>query len=271
MLNMIVTRLDGKTYDLGDIGITLREFRPESPSPRTITEQVEGLHGAVDTGTTYDVRRINCSFYLKAVDKHDFYLLRDEVFALFDSLHPFYITETYNPGKRWLVKVNEPYSIDQQRIYGFFDIVFVAFQPFAESIGTTGTPKTFSEDVWQFGNGLVAEDYTYTHNTNSFRIFNGGNVAVSPLQMPLRIVFKGPSKGLTISNATTKTVWSYDGSSSTGDRIVIDRVTSTKNEVSIFGSTNRKFITLSPGFNDIQVSGNTGGFEITFDFRFYYM
>lgn len=270
-MNTIITTLSGTVYDLEKIGITTREFNPSSPSPRNETEQVDGLHGLVDCGTTYDARIIKCSFYLKAADIPDYYLMRDEVFKLFDSRQPFYITESYNPGKRWLVKTNADYSIDQQWIYGMFDIDFIAFSPFAESIGTTLNLFTFDSDIWQIGEGLIDEVPTYTHKSTSFRIFNAGDETIDPRQFPLRIVYKGASNNLTITNSTTGDVWKYTGSSASGDTIILDRVRATKNNNSIFGVTNRKLVSIAPGWNNFKLSGTSGSFEITFDFRFYFL
>ncbi|MCY8347589.1 phage tail family protein [Bacillus haynesii] len=270
-MNTIITTLSGTVYDLEKLGITTREFNPSSPSPRHETEQINGLHGLVDCGTTYDARTIKCSFYLKAADVPDYYLMRDEVFKLFDSRQPFYITESYNPGKRWLVKTNAEYSINQQWIYGMFDVDLVAFSPFAESIGTTLDSFTFDSNLWQFSQGLIDETPTYVHRTTSFRIFNAGDVPINPRQFPLGITFRGASNNLTITNKTTGSVWKYNGTTSSGDTIRLDGVRSTKNSNSIFGATNRKLISINTGWNDFQIEGTSGSFEISFDFRFYYL
>ncbi|MEK3813147.1 phage tail family protein [Bacillus subtilis] len=270
-MNTIITTISGTVYDLEKIGITTREFNPSSPSPRNEAEQVTGVHGLVDCGTTYDARIIKCSFYLKAADVPDYYLMRDEVFKLFDSRQPFYITESYNPGKRWLVKTNAEYSIDQQWIYGMFDVDLVAFSPFAESIGTTLDSFTFDSNLWQIGGGMIDETPTYKHKTTAFEIFNAGTETITPRQFPLVIVYKGASNNLTITNKTTGDVWKYSGSTAAGDTIILNGVRATKNNVSIFGATNRKLLTIAPGWNDFKLSGTSESFEISFDFRFYYL
>ncbi|RVT57410.1 phage tail family protein [Niallia taxi] len=271
-MNMIVTKLDGKTYDLESMGITLREFNPESPSPRHVTEEIEGIHGLIDNGTTYAERKINCSFYLKAVDVEDYYLFRDEIFALFDSSQAFYVTESRNIGKRWLVKTDGTYSIDQERVYGMFDVTFVAFQPFAESRGTTLSPFSFDSDLWQIGEGLddgIPPQYRF--NTTTFRVYNAGNVVVSPVQMPMQITYLGESSTLQIKNRTTGDAWLYSGTSEPNDVIDLNRVQAKKNSVSIFAATNRKYITLAPGWNEFILLGTRGSFEIAFNFRYYYL
>ncbi|PEN34886.1 phage tail protein, partial [Bacillus wiedmannii] len=97
-----------------------------------------------------------------------------------DSRQPFYIIDKRNLGKQWLVKCESEYEIDQQRIYGFFDIKFISSSPFAESIGTTLTPLDIDLGLWQIGQGLTFEDPKYVHSTCTFRIYNAGNVPLNP-------------------------------------------------------------------------------------------
>jgi len=89
--------------------------------------------------------------------------------------------------------------------------------------------------------------------------------------LPLKITFTGASSNLTITNQTTGDMWQYTGTTQAGDTITLDGVRSLKNGASIFGQTNRKLITLKSGWNDFAITGATGAFEISFDFRFYYL
>ncbi|WP_332606875.1 phage tail family protein [Bacillus spizizenii] len=270
---MIVTKLNGVRYDLNSLGITLREFSPQSPSPVHSSVSIEGMHGEADVGTVYGPRIINCSFYVKARDSADFPLLRDEVFALFDSRQSFYITEQYNPEKRWLVKSNGDYSIDQKELYGFFDIDFISYFPFSESVGTTLNPFTTDAGVWQVGQGLQTDEYKYVHTTRKFSVYNAG-IEIDPRQLmptPLNITYKGSSKNLVITNETTGDTFKYYGTSSSSDSILLSGVQVKKNSASVFGQTNRKLVRLAPGWNQFSLSGIGEGFKISFDFRFYYL
>ncbi|EJS61959.1 hypothetical protein ICU_05127 [Bacillus cereus BAG2X1-1] len=270
-LGTIVQKLDGTVYELEEIGVFTRDFNPSSPSPRHTIDTVEGQHGAIDLGTDYEPRKINCSFYLKAVDMWDYVLLRDEVFFIFDSRQPFYIIDKRNPGKRWLVKCASSYDIDQQRMYGFFEIEFVSFNPFAESIGTTLSPFTFDSGLWQVNQGLIAEDVQYIHTTSSFRIYNAGQIEIDPRKTPLVIRVKGATNNLTITNRTTGDVFKLNIPTTANDTVELNRVRVLKNGNTVFTSTNRKVIKIAPGWNDFIVSGITGAFQIEFDFKFYYL
>ncbi|PEP89093.1 hypothetical protein CN585_28780 [Bacillus toyonensis] len=117
----------------------------------------------------------------------------------------------------------------------------------------------------------MIEGRKYLHNTTSFLIYNAGDTQVDPRHMPLRITFTGASENLKIKNKTTKEEWIYTGTTTDTDIIVIDQVRSTKNSLSIVRDTNKELITLNSGFNDFEITGATGAFSISFDFRFYYL
>lgn len=270
-MNTVIQRLNGAIYNLEDYGITTRDFAISSPSSRSASEVIEGRHGAVGLGLVYDVRKINASFYMKAVDYDDYALLRDEIFRVLRTDEPFYLTESRNPGKRWLVRIESPFIIDQQGLYGFFDVEFIADNPFAESIGTTLDPLTFDTELWQIGQGIIDDGLEYTHTTSSFRIYNIGDTTVNPRQHPLVITYTGESTNLKIKNVTTGEEWAYTGASVAGNTIKLDGIRSTKNGLSIFRDTNRKVITLAPGWNDFTITGASGSFTVSYDFRFYYL
>src|SRR5699024_7729376 len=115
---------------------------------------IEGRSGAVDYGADYGSRTISVPFYLHAYDMHDYPLLRDELFSLVATKESFYIRELRRPseftpcddgyddryvgGKRYLVRLSNVIDLDQQRTYGFGEMVFETTElPFAESIGTS--------------------------------------------------------------------------------------------------------------------------------------
>ncbi|MDT3494893.1 phage tail family protein [Bacillus toyonensis] len=273
-LGTTIQTLSGKKYVLEELGIMTRDFNPQSPSPVHNFETVENRNGTIDRGTFYGQRTIKCSFYFKAVDMWDYALLRDEVFRLFDSREAFYIIDQRNPCKRWLVKYSSPYNIEQNWKYGFFEIDFVTVKlPFSESIGTTMNDFTFDSELWQIGQGLVAEDIKYTHSTTTFRIYNAGDVAIDPKEIPLKITYTGAFNNLSIKNITTGDLWSYyKVATEPASQVMLDGVRSYRPGVgSIFKDTNWKLIKLNPGWNDFVLSGAAGNFKIEFDFRFYYL
>jgi phage-related protein len=267
---MIIEKLDGTIIETEEYGIKLLTHSISSPSPRVVTEEIEGRDGYIEIDTTYDGRKIRASFFMYAFDKYDYPLLRNEVFRIFATKELFYFHEP-NQKRRWLVRAS---GFDIERFSqrgGTFEIEFSSPSPYAESIGTTLDPFTFDAELWQIGQGLEAEDLNYVHTTSSFRIFNAGDITVDPRIYPLTIEYTGASTNLTITNQTTGDIWQYTGTTQAGDTIMLDGVRSLKNGLSIFGNTNRQLITIAPGWNDFTITGASGYFEITFIFRFYYI
>lgn len=249
-------------------------FLPPSPFYNTQYEKIDGSHGQIDLGGSFDARdniRTKIIFYTK--DIWDFYLFRDEIFKLFASQEPFYVITNRQPGKRWKVRVANTYEIEPQAFgqYGVFDIIFKSASPFCESVGTTLDDFTFDSGLWQIGQGLIAEDVQYKHKTNLFRIHNAGDIEIDPRKLPLVIRIRGATNGLTITNRTTGDVFKLNIPTAAGDTVELNRVRVFKNGNTVFTSTNRKVIRLAPGWNDFIVSGISGAFQIEFDFRFYYL
>lgn len=268
--NFRIQRLDGKVYNMKDVGVIVNRLVVESPSPIHYREKIEGADGFIDMGTEYDGRKIQADCTLIAVDLLDYALSRDEVFRIFDSRQPFYLLPDESQGKRILVKYDSPYSLSRVADIGEFALSFVSSSAYFESIGTTLDPKTFDAEVWQVGQGLMVDEAKYLHTTNTFSIYNAGDVTIDPRKYPLLIRYKGASTNLSIENTTTGDKWNYTKTTTANDVISLDGVRSLKNGVSVFGDTNRKLITIAPGWNDFVIQG-ASQFEIIFDFRFYYI
>jgi hypothetical protein len=270
-MEIAIQRLNGALYNLSDYGIKALDFQIDAPSPRVYSEIVEGRDGAIDLGAVYDLRQLRGSFFMSAADSVDFALLRNEIFRIFAGAEAFYLIDSREPGKRWKVRSNG-FSVEQlTATKGRFDVDFTAQIPYAESVGTTLNPMTFDAETWQIGQGLVAEDTAYQFTSSSFRVYNAGDIAVDPRMFPLVITFTGASTNLKITNATTGDVWQYTGTTTASDILKLDGKRSTKNGLSVFRNTNRGVIKIAQGWNDFMITGATGAFTVSYDFRFYYL
>lgn len=270
-MDLTIERLDGTQYLFSDYAINVKDFKISSPVAKTITDEIDGRSGYIDMGTTYEGRKMNGSFDMVAKDALDFPLLRNEIFKILDSREAFYLIDSREAGKRWLVKVDGGFTPEQIIAeLGKFDVSFISPSAYAESIGTTLDPKTFDAQVWQTGQGQTLDETMYTQTVTSFSIYNAADgVTIDPRIMPLLITFTGASTNLQIANTTTGETWQYTGSTVDGDTLKLDGVRSLKNDVSCFADTNHKLITLSPGWNDFTLTGPSGSFSISFSFRFY--
>lgn len=251
-MNTIIERLDNTVYDLEELNIYTRDFIVSSPDYIHTTERIDGADGVVDLGTTVGPRDITLVLYFDALEVDQYADKRDEVYSLLQSKEPFYVTDTRQPGKRWKVKLARPFAPDQQRMYGLFEVQLIAFSGYAESVGTTIQSYTFDhlQDL-----PVTYTDYENIYETK-FKIFNAGQM-IDPRNVNhfLRISYKGASENLRIENLTTGDVWQYQGTSNETDEIVLEGIRSTKNGLSIFRDTNKRLITLAPGWNEFEISG----------------
>lgn len=263
-IDVIMERLDGRRYSFKEHGIGVRDFIVSSPYYATTLETIDGRDGRVDLGTELGYRNVKMSLYFVADLFENYAFKRDEIFRILDSRQPFYLTESRNPHKRWKVKIDGNFSPEQFRILGLFEVNCISASPYSESLGSTLNP---SEHFQTRTSGPV--EYTFTRST--FSVWNDGDAAIDPRQRALKIEYKGTSSNLVIRNLTNGTEWRYNGTTNANDAILLDGVKSLKNGVSVFGQTNRKLITLEPGWNDFELLGTSEPFEISFDFVFLYI
>jgi hypothetical protein len=262
----------GNGIDLKQYGLKCLSFIPESLSPNFETDNIENVDRSIILGTTINPRKLYAKFLFQAADHVDYQLLRDDIFRLFNPKKDLYIIDLRQRGKRWKARnssVFKPEYITAST--GKFELEFLANEVYSESLGTTLDPLTFDAELWQIGQGLSDEDKTYIQTATSFSIFNAGDITLDPRKQPLVIKYKGTSNNLQIKNKTTGETWSYTGATASADTLEINGTRSLKNGASVFGDTNHQLITLAQGWNDFELTGTSGSFSISFDFRFYYV
>lgn len=253
---LIVERLNGERYELSEenIGLRLTDFTIDSPIVRTETESIPGFDGHIDLGTTYEGRTMRASFFVFSKDRLDYPAIRNNIFRIFNSKEFFYLIDDREPDKRWLVKYDSSYSINQLiATAGEFEIEFKSNSAYCESVGTT------------------LDEINYIHKSKEFMIYNAGDITVDPVKRELVIMYKGSSNKLKINNLSNGNRWTYSGNTTSNDTIRLDGVKSFKNSLSITRDTNFNVIELIPGWNEIKLEGTSGDFEIKFDFRYYYL
>lgn len=271
LADFIVQRMDSSApVRVSDWGIFVHTFQIDSPFASSETEDLPGRPGSLGMGATLRKRTMRAECTMVALDHYDYELLRNEIFKLFRPDKPFYIIRDAEPGKQWLINEMSVYTPVREQKKGRFTLEFTSYSPFAQSIGTTQDSFTFDSELWQIGQGLLIDDLVYKFSTSSFQVYNAGDETVNPRDMDLIIEYKGASTNLSIKNETTGDEWKYTGISNSGDTIKLDGIRTTKNNLSIVRNTNKKLISLAPGWNDFILTGTSGSFEITFDFRFHY-
>lgn len=240
-------------------------------------QQIDGVPGVVDYGFNYKGREVKMNFMTEHYhDTFDHRLQRDEVYNLFDSYPFLYVSDDTVPSR--VLKITIDGSFTPER-YGYWYSTFevdarITGLPFRQTKYTTQEIEKdgFNAIVEKYGmaDGINVDYPKYRFNTNTFTVWNGGNVTVDPRNMQLDIrVWNSTSSGNAIIENLT-----------TGDKFVMYRE-HTKSFINLFGTkillgntnwlreSNRKFISLAPGENKIKIS-NTIFTDVTFDFPFYY-
>lgn len=235
--------------------------------------EFSGTNGKRLSNSAFDAFPITLSFDIRSREQSmfDLVLQKTELRELFTREPEFYLIYSKEPGKKYRVVYD---SIDDERkgaIYTRYTVNLGAIRGYSESIATTLTDFNLEEE-WQFSQGLVAEDYKYTHQTSHFIIYNAGSFEIDPREHYLRIALEGESEGnVTIFNKTTGDRFIYYPSLSTnlGQTLVLDGVIPKLNGVSCGINTNHGLINLIEGVNEIEVQ-NITRVKSSWDFRFLY-
>ena len=147
--------------------------------------------------------------------------------------------------------------------------------PFAESIGTTAlideNGVSVNDALWGYGMGIISNDESqqYTHTSGTFRIYNAGNMLVHPFQQDLRIEISGVTgKNFEMRNVTTGDVFKVMNELKSSDVVNLDGPEIKINGLQALRKTNRKYISLAPGWNEFRLNRTA---KTKFDFRYYYV
>ena len=111
------------------------------------------------------------------------------------------------------------------------------------------------------------------YDKKRFRVYNSG-VAIHPFEQELKITIKNVSSkksetiGFELRNYETQERFIINRELKPSDVIVIDGPVIKINGLNSLRDTNKQFISLVPGWNDIYASGDA---DVSFDFPFYYL
>lgn len=269
---MIIETLDGKVLDIANYSLKRLFHYIPSITIGHSTESVDGRDGLLYLETSFETRIITVEFLYESYDIFDYYLLRDEINALFTRKESFYITFKNEPYKRYLVRLNQSFDIAPNQYMNSFNVEFVCVNIFAESTSKTTALKDWDSNskAW---NGQITwdDDLKYSFNTTAFTVKNLGNVDIDPRQSELAITLKGLfSSSVTIINQTTGDTYVYNGTMGANDTLVLKGIQSFKNGTSVFKNTNKKLIKLRAGDNNFVIQGGSVT-SIDFGFRYLYL
>lgn len=260
------------------VGVKPLDFLVSSITKERISENVNGIPGSINYGFDYKEREITLSFWLKySHNIYDYKLMRSELYEMLDTGEYLYIADDRLPSRILKVAIDDSYLPELVNGSRFSNLELkgtVIGLPFWRTIYTTQDieKKGYSALVEKFGmaDGVHLDYLTYTPKTNTFSIWNGGNVTIDPrhFDLSIRLLYATAKGNVTIENLTT------------GEKFIFYRQFE-NTHLNIFGSqvllgntnwlreSNRKFISLVPGENKIKIS-NVEHQGVSFDFPFYF-
>lgn len=261
------------------VGVLPLDFLVSAIEKERYVENIKGIPGPIDYGFDYKDREVTLNFWLRHFHgEHDQKLLKSELYAMLDSQPYFYVSDDRLPTRVLKLAVDEPYLPDRINGSNISTLEFkcqIIGLPFWRTKYTTQDVETkgFEAIAEQFGlaDGLNIDYPKYTFTENKFTVWNGGNVTLDPRNMPLKIKIKHllTDGNFKLTNKTTGETFEYYAPR-TGNTVDLDGVQAFVGyQLNRLRQTNRKYISIVPGINEIEYSGGTMD-DIQFDFPFYF-
>lgn len=247
------------TTDLTDIdGLMYLDFKEEDVESRINLQEISGVDGGLLSPISFAPFNLILRFVYSGVDVTDYHLLKKQLRSMLYSRTPFYIVHSDMPGMKYAVITDSTAVEDLYGRNGEFEITFTVYKGYSESLYETNQYDKTS-DKWQFGNGLlVNDDIKYKHNTTSFKIFNGSSDTIAPFPHRHKLIIKlnvNAPNGFKLHNRTTGDVFEYKKAITKSKQIIINGIYPTIDGKRVGIDTNHEWLTLVPGYNDIEIIG----------------
>ena len=260
------------------VGVTPLDILVSSIERERYEENIKGIPGPIDYGFDFKEREITLKFQMEHYhDTFDFRLQRDELYNIFSSHNHLYVSDNLVPTRVIKLQVDGQFTPER---YGYW------YSTLEVTGKTTGLPfwrtkwKTqelelegynADSDKFGFADNINLDYPNYTFTTNSFYVWNGGNVTIDPRNMDLKIrLYQLKTDGnFKLTNHTTGETFEYRAPR-TGNTVDMDGVQAFVGmQANRLRETNRKYISLAPGLNKISYTGGEM-INIQFDFPFYF-
>lgn len=247
-----------------------------SISKKRETEEISGRPGVMNYGFNYESRPVDISLWAEAYDMTDYRLIRNDIYAFFDSHDEFYIAETRVPSRVLKVTIDESYTPERlTHIHAQVDISLRTVDSvFWESIYTTlelhDSKYSSNPDKYGLVDNIDDEKIRYRFEERIFNVYNAGNVTIRPEDMRLiiQLRFASSDGNLTLRNRTTGEEFKLN-SSINQKNIRLSGMNILDGTTNAFRDSNRRLISLKPGMNQFEITGATFD-QIWFDFKYLY-
>lgn len=250
------------------------DFKEEDVESRINLQEISGVDGGLLSPISFAPFNLILRFVYSGSDIKDYHLLKKKMRSILYTREPFYIVHSDMPSMKYAVITDSTAIEDLYGRNGTFEVTFTVFKGYSESLYETDQYSNTS-DKWQFGNNTVInDDIKYKHNSSEFKIFNGSSDTIAPFPHRHKLIIKinvDASNGFKLINHTTGDVFEYKKSITKNKQIVINGIYPTIDGNRVGINTNHEWLTLSPGFNDIEIAGeNISNPTVEFIFPFIY-
>ena len=254
-------------------GLRFLDYEEEGVENRVNATEIQSVDGVLLSPSTFGPYNLKLRFFYRGADVTDYKLVKQKLRGMLFKRTPYFINHSDMPGIKYAVYCEENAITDIAHKYGEFEITFVVFKGYSESLMTTDN-FSLNSDYWQFGNGLVTDpNIKYVHTKRKFQIYNGSTDTVTPIhrhQLITTMNINAPN-GFTLHNKTTGDKFTYKKKIRNNDTVVLNGVYPFKNKKHCGIDTNHEYITLAEGYNDFEVLGDGVEVkEIKFTFNFVY-
>lgn len=247
----------------------------EIPSVATVNNDIEytGRDGAIPGIVNFSPFSLSLKFFYQGTDMNDLNLFTQNIKRIIHNRSPYYIIHSEMPCFKYAVNKAE---LEWEVInYGdaTFTITFNCYKGYAESRYETNKYSN-TKEYWQFESGHDVYDIKYKHKTSQFNIFNGSSDYIMPFPNDHKLIIKikvDAPKGFKMINNNTGDIFEYNTKITKKEQLIIDGVHPSINNKRVGKNTNREFLSLKPGMNNIEITGeNISDPEIEFIFPFIY-
>lgn len=251
------------------------DYNEEGVEVQVNSTEMKGRDGVGLLGpATFGPFNLVLRFFYSGQDLNDYKLIKQKMRGLLFRREPYLIVHSDQPGKKYSVYCDENAIEDIGTRFGIFEVKFVVYKGYSESLLDTGQYSLSNANKWQFeGGNLSDSNIKYKHTTTNFRIYNGSTDAINPTlgyEMKIKINVDAPN-GFKLTNNTTGDVFEYKKAIKKNQQLVIDGVHPIINKQRVGKDTNWGWINLKEGFNDIEITGkNLGSSTVEFIFNFVY-
>lgn len=275
MANILYVKIDDQdeiastdiTHNLVFLGLT------EAPSLTNNYYDENLQDGRMWNYSRYASTTVTAKFVVTFDDRNDFKLAKHEVYRVFAQKGIFRLRTAVEPD---VVRYCRPTAFEMtsdpaEGNYCEFEIPFD--NPRGLRYSRMNTDKMTEQNFLSLNINLESKPrlYHFTGST-SFEVFNAGDITVDPEMQnhELKITMKHNGGKFTLKNETTKTSWTYNKNLTSKDTVILDGITTYKNEALDSANTDYGYITLAPDWNKFTVSG-ANDLDITFSFPYMYL